>query len=117
MTQIKILEPQMRTLLVTSKLNVSGNCTLLLRTKKLTEKQMIKFIRNVKFQLKSLVERHLYKGNCSVKEAKFLLSNMDVFKIPHIYIIWKSLKIPQWDTPALIFVGHFFEGILRTLQV
>ena len=59
---------------------------------KLTEEQMIEFIRNVKFQLKSLVEKHLYKGNCSIKEAKFLLSNMDEFKIPHFYIIWKSLN-------------------------
>ena len=63
--------------------------------KKLTEEQMIEFIRNEKFQLKPIVEKHLYKGNCSVKEAKFLLSNMNEFKIPHFYTFGKFLKIPM----------------------
>ena len=43
---------------------------------KLTEAQMNEFVRNVKFQLKSLVEKNLYKGNCSIIEANFLLSKI-----------------------------------------
>ena len=31
------------------------------------------FIRNVKFQFKSIVEKHLYRGSCSFKEAKLML--------------------------------------------
>ena len=72
----------------------------------------------------------MYKGNCTKKEAEFLLSKMYVFDIPHFYIIWKILKNPivgrpivavyNWIlTPASIFVGHYlkefyskFENIL-----
>ena len=45
----------------------------------LTEEQMTEFIRNVKFQLKSIVEKHLYKGNCSRKKAKFVFSNIYIY--------------------------------------
>ena len=72
----------------------------------------------------------MYKGNCTKKEAEFLLSKMYVFDIPHFYILWKILKNPilgrpivagyNWIlTPASIFVGHYlkefyskFENIL-----
>ena len=77
---------------------------------KLTEEHMFEFIRNVR----------LNKGNCSIKEAKFLLSNMEEFKITHFYTIWKILKNPpvgrpivagyNWIlTPASFFVGHFMK--------
>ena len=60
------------------------------------------------------------KGICSNKEAAFLLSNLNKFKIPHFYIIWKILKNPivgrpivagyNWIlTPASIFVGHYLK--------
>ena len=66
----------------------------------------------------------------SQKEAAFLTSKTRLFTIPHLYIIWKILKVPpvgrpivagyNWIlTPASIFAGHFlkefyskFESIL-----
>ena len=41
-------------------------------------------------QLKSIVEKHLYRGSCSFKEAKFLLSFMDGYKIPNFILFGKS---------------------------
>ena len=88
-------------------------------------------LKDMKIYLKLTVENHLYKGNCTKKEADFLLSKMYVFDIPHFYIIWKILKNPivgrpivagyNWIlTPASIFVGHYlkefyskFENILQ----
>ena len=66
------------------------------------------------------MEKHFYKQNCSGKEAKFLLSNLEGYKIPHFYFIWKILKNPiigtsivaryNWIlTPASIFVGHVLK--------
>ena len=78
-------------------------------------------IQNINFQLKALVEKHFYKQSCSWKEAKFLLSNLEKYKISHFYIIWKILKNPiigrpivagyNWIlTPASIFVEHFLKA-------
>ena len=71
------------------------------------------------------------KGSCSHPEAKFLLSKIESFSIPHFYIIWKILKNLivgraivvgyNWIlTPASIFVGALlkdfyskFDGILK----
>ena len=83
---------------------------------KLSEGAKNDLIGTLRFQLKSIKEKHFYKGNCSFKEAKFLLSNLNGYKIPHFYIIWKILKNPMvarpivagynWIlTPASIFVN------------
>ena len=71
------------------------------------------------------------KGSCSHSEAKFLLSKIDSFSVPHFYIIWKILKNPivgrpivagyNWIlTPASILFGYLlkeiyvkFDGILK----
>ena len=97
---------------------------------KLTEEELKNIISEIQTKLKHTVESHLYKGNCTKKEAEFLLSKMYIYDIPHFYIIWKILKNPivgrpicagyNWIlTPASIFVGHFlkefyskFENIL-----
>ena len=73
----------------------------------------------------------MIKGSCYKFEAKFLLSKIDSFSIPHFCIIWKILKNPPVGrpivagynrilTPASIFVGYFlkefyvkFDGILK----
>ena len=98
---------------------------------KLTEEKLKNIIMDIQNKLKRTVESHLYKGNCTKKEADFLLSKMYIFDIPHFYIIWKILKNPivgrptvagyNWIlTPASIFVGHYlkefyskFENILQ----
>ena len=78
-------------------------------------------------KLKRIVESHMYKGNCTKKEAELLLSTMYTFDIPHFYIIWKILKIPilgrtivaryAWLlTPALIFVRHYLKKIIPNLK-
>ena len=70
------------------------------------------------------VYKHTLKGVCSNKEAAFLLSNLNKFKIPHFYIIWKILKNPilgspieagyNWIlTPASIFVGHYRKDFCK----
>ena len=97
---------------------------------KLTEEELKNIISEIQTKLKHIVESHLYKGNCTKKEAEFLLSKMYIYDIPHFYIIWKILKNPivgrpicagyNWIlTPASIFVGHYlkefyskFENIL-----
>ena len=74
-------------------------------------------IAKIKLDLKRIVNKHMIKGSCSKFEAKFLLSKIDSFSIPHFYIIWKILKNPpvgspivagyNWIlTPASIFVGY-----------
>ena len=90
-----------------------------------------KLVDKIKFDLKNIVRKHMEKGSCSYQEAKFLLSKIESFSIPHFYIIWKILKKPMvgrpivagynWIlTPASIFVGTFlkdfyskFDGILK----
>jgi len=77
-----------------------------------------KLVDKIKFDLKNIVRKHMEKGSCSYQEAKFLLSKIESFSIPHFYIIWKILKKPMvgrpivagynWIlTPASIFVAHF----------
>ena len=61
---------------------------------KLTEEDLKNIISEIQTKLKNTVESHLYKGNCTKKEADFLLSKMYIYDIPHFYIIWKILKIP-----------------------
>ena len=58
---------------------------------KLTEEKLKNIIMEIQNKLKRIVESHSYKGNCTKKEADFLLSKMYVFDIPHFYIIWKFL--------------------------
>ena len=116
------------------KVNVISECVRQLSDMKtylkLTEEELKNIITDIQNKLKRTVESHLYKGNCTNKEADFLLSKMYIFDIPHFYIIWKILKNPivrrpivagyNWIlTPASIFVGHYlkefyskFENIL-----
>ena len=92
---------------------------------------MKNLIDKIKFDLKNIVRKHMEKGSCPYQEAKFLLSKMESFSIPHFYIIWKILKNPivgrpieagyNWIlTPASILVGTFlkdfyskFDSILK----
>ena len=64
------------------------------------------------------------KGSCSYQEAKFLLSKIGSFYIPHFYIMWKFLKNPiggrpivagyNWIlTPASFFLGTFLKDFYR----
>ena len=50
------------------------------------------FITQIQNKLKRIVESHMYKGNCTKKEAEFLMSKMFIYEVPHFYIIWKILK-------------------------
>ena len=67
------------------------------------------FIRNVKFQVKSIVEKHLYRGSCFFKEAKFLLSCTEGYKILHFYSIWKFLKTPPVRRPMVAGYNGFLK--------
>ena len=69
----------------------------------------------------------MYKGNCTKKEAEFLMSKMYIYNIPHFYIIWKILKNPivgrpivagyNWIlTPASIFVGHHLKAFYSKFE-
>ena len=96
----------------------------------LTEEEVKQFISEIQSKQRRIVESHVYRGNCTKKEAEFLMSKMYIYDIPHFYIIWKILKNPivgrpivagyNWIlTPASIFVGHYlkyfyskFENIL-----
>ena len=77
-------------------------------------------IDKIKFDLKKIVRKNIEKGLCSYQEAKFLLSKIESFTVPHFYIIWKILKKPivsrpivagyNWIlTPASIFVGTLLK--------
>jgi len=97
----------------------------------LTQEEAEQLILVIKKRLSNIVNKHTLKGVCSKKESAFLLSNLNKFKIPHFYIIWKILKNPivgrpivagyNWIlSPASIFVGHYlkefcvkFESILQ----
>ena len=68
---------------------------------KLTEEEIKSIITEIQNKLKRTVESHLYKGNCTRKEADFLLSKMYVFDVPHFYIIWKILKNPIVGRPIV----------------
>ena len=60
---------------------------------KISWEQAKQLIAKIKLDLKRIVNKHMIKGSCSKFEAKFLLSKIDSFSIPHFYIIWKILKI------------------------
>jgi len=106
------------------KKDVISECTRQLEDIKtyleLTEDMVKNIIMEVQNKLKRIVESHMYKGNCTKKEADFLLSKIYIFDIPHFYIIWKILKNPivgrpivagyNWLlTPASIFVGYYLK--------
>ena len=52
----------------------------------LTQEEANHLIRVIKKQLSVIVNKHTLKGICSNKEATFVLSNLNYFKIPHFYI-------------------------------
>ena len=90
----------------------------------LTQEEADQLIRVIKKRLSTIVNKHTLKGVCSKKEAAFLLSNLNKFKIPHFYIMWKILKNPivgrpivagyNWIlTPASIYVGHYLKNFCR----
>ena len=88
-------------------------------------------IYKIKFDLKNIVKKHMEKGSCSHLEAKFLLSKIESFSVPHFYIIAKILKnqivgrpiVAGYNfvlTPVSIFAGTLlqdfyskFDGILK----
>ena len=87
---------------------------------KISEEEIKQFISEIQNKLRRIVESHVYRGNCTKKEAEFLMSKMYIYDIPHFYIIWKILKNPivgrpivagyNWIlTPASIFVGHYLK--------
>ena len=49
--------------------------------KQLTQEEANQLIRVIKKQLSTIVNKHTLKGVCSKKEAAFLLSNLNKFKI------------------------------------
>ena len=60
-----------------------------------------KLIDKIKFDLRNIVKKHVDKGSCSHPEAKFLLSKIESFSVPHFYIIWKNLKNPIVGRPIV----------------
>ena len=90
-----------------------------------------KLIDKIKFDLRNICQKHMDKGSCSHPEAKFLLSKIESFSVPHFYIVWKILKNPIVGkpivagynfvlTPVSIFAGTLlqdfyskFDGILK----
>ena len=52
-------------------------------------------IDKVKFDLKNIVRKHMEKGSRSYQEAKFLLSKIECFTVPHFNFVWKILKNPN----------------------
>ena len=85
---------------------------------------MIEFIRNVKFQLKSIVEKHLYKGSCSfLKRGKILIVEYRLFQNPTFLFYFENPKSLSQKTnycwihldpyTSIYFRGTFFKGILQ----
>ena len=88
-------------------------------------------IKKVNFNLKNVVWKPVENGSCSSKEAKFVLSKINSFSVPHFNIIWNIFKNPLVDrpiiagynwilTPPSIFVSFYlkefyckFDGILK----
>ena len=104
--------------------DVINECTRQLYEKRvynqLTKEEAEQLIRVIKKRLENVVNKHMIKGLCSKKEQQFLLSNLNGFKVPHFYIIWKMLKNPivgrpmvagyNWIlSPVSIFVGHYLK--------
>ena len=67
----------------------------------LTKEEAEQLIRVIKKRLENVVNNHMIKGFCSKKEQQFLLSNLNGFKVPHFYIIWKILKNPIVGRPIV----------------
>ena len=68
---------------------------------KISWEQAKQLIEKIKTDLRKTVNKHMIKGSCSKFEAKFLLSKIDSFSIPHFYIIWKILKNPPVGRPIV----------------
>ena len=88
---------------------------------KLTDEELKTIISDIQSKLKRTVESHMYKGNCTKKEAEFLLSKLYIFDIPHFYIVLKILKNPigrqiiagyNWFNPGFNFCGSLLKRIL-----
>ena len=60
---------------------------------KISEEELKQLITEIQNKLKSVVESHMYKGNCTKKEAEFLLSKMYSYNIPHFFLC--NLENPQ----------------------
>ena len=43
---------------------------------KISEEELKQFITEIQNKLKRIMESHMYKGNCTKKEAEFLMSKM-----------------------------------------
>ena len=67
----------------------------------LTKEEAEQLIRVIKKRLENVVNKHMIKGFCSKKVQQFLLSNLNGFKVPHFYIIWKILKNPIVGRPRV----------------
>ena len=72
---------------------------------KLLETQIKSIISKIQTKLRNLIKCYLYKGNCTKKDADFLLSKMFIYDILHLYRIWKILKNQIVGRP---FVGKNF---------
>ena len=85
--------------------DVINECTRQLYEKRvynqLTKEKAEQLIRVIKNRLENVVNNHMIKGFCSKKEQQFLLSNLNGFKVPHFYIIWKILKNPIVGRPIV----------------
>ena len=77
-------------------------------------------IAKIQSDLEEVVGKHKNRKNCDNKEATFIFCKLKNFTIPHLYIIWKTLKNQivgrptvagyNWIlTPASIFVGHYLK--------
>ena len=60
----------------------------------MTEEMVKTIISEIQNKLKRIVESHMYKGNCTKKEAVFLCQKCIFMNIPHFYIIWKIFQNP-----------------------
>ena len=58
---------------------------------KISEEELKEFISEIQNKLKRIVENHMYKGNCTKKEARFLTSNMYIRYSTLLY----NLENPQ----------------------
>ena len=92
---------------------------------KISEEELKEFISEIQNKLKRIVESHMYKGNCTKKEAEFLMSKMYIYDIPHFYIIWKILKNPTVGRPIVagynwiltpISVGHYLKAFYSKFE-
>ena len=85
---------------------VINECTRQLYEKRvynqLTKEEAEQLIRVIKKCLENVVNKHMIKGVLlKKKEQNFLLSNLNRFKVPYFYIIWKILKNPIVGRPIV----------------